>query len=486
MSKKFTFSRIAQVLFHMDDRAQAETTLSANAAAGATSVTLTSAASVADGNTIRIGDGAQCEWNRANGAPVGNVVTLATPLGKAHLSGETARKGISYDLGAPTAEGCSVEINTGSTDVNVADRRTVYAILRDYTSAVISGQWPQFTLPQLAAALGMFLNGTSNRVTGAGTTSSPYQLITDGSEFGENINLGIYLAGKLVDGSDIALDLHGVDMDYTALQATLRRGQLGAIPFKGAASSQLAIATTLPGYTATTTLKPKKGNVFNLPQEFGIVAAAGGGMNTTLTAASAAGATSHTVASSTNGAIGDLVAFSSGDEQEVHRLATVPDATHVTTRTPLHAAQGIGVTAVEQAQTKLGGVTEEGLTIAVGGNLREVPFADEAFKGTIPGQAGVTLSFMLASMTLANWAYALGIPQSAISGGRLFANANLGTGTDIVAAYFRGLNQQGNTVEIFATGCSQDIASVAPRLGTTEVAKLPIALRPVTLQFLQY
>lgn len=478
MKTKF-FSRIAQLLFHRDDPALAATTLTANAAAGATTVTVASAAGLADGNTFRVGDGSQCEWNKVSGAPAGNVVTLAWPLGKAHLSGESARRGITYDLGDPVAEGVDVQIGVGSTDVSVATRRTVFAIVRDYVSASIAGQWPTFTLPQLAAALGML----ASRVTGAGTIASPYQLITDGSEFGEDINLGILVTGKLADGTDFFAEFHGVDMDYTVVQANLRQGAVGAIPFRGVPSSQVIFGTTIPTYTVTSQ-RPTKGNMFNLPSEFGVYQNAGGGLNSTLSAAAAAGAVAFNVVASTGGAAGDPVMFGSGDAMEIHRLASVGAGT-MNTRTPVRAAQASGTAVVEQTQVPFGGPTEEGLTFSIGGSVREVPLANERTKGIIPGDATMSMSFMLGSIQLPNVAYALGIPQSAISGGRLPANANIGT-QDLDRVYFKGLNAAGATIEIAGFGCSQDLSQFALKLSTRDVAKIPLTFRPVTLQFQQY
>jgi hypothetical protein len=478
-AKDYLFSRIKQLLLHCDDPALTTTALTAAAAKGATSLTVASATGIVDAQTIRIGSGETAEWNKVSGAPSGSTVTLAYPLGQSHLVGEDVRSGITYDFGDPTG-GVKVSINTAGTDIPVDTKRTVFAILHATTDAFVEGAWPTFTLPQLARALGML----ASRVTGAGSTASPYQLIIDGSQLGEDVNIGVLVTGLLENGTDWFVELHGCDMDYTAVTATLKQGTLSSIPFKAFAASQVVLGTTAPSYTVNSTKRPTKAKVFNLPTEFGYFGTGGTG-NTALTADAAAGATAFVLADTTGFAPGDRVKLGTGDAEEVHFVLAVADGTHFTTRTPTRYAHLTGETAVEQVQTVFAGVTDDGLVVTVGGSLREVPFAARRFKGRMPGAATLAMSFSMSDLRLANVAYALGAPQADVSGGRLVIKDNVGT-AELTAAYMRGTNLGGNTIEVNAFGSSQDLSTMMQSLGIGDIAKLPVALRPNTIQFLQY
>jgi hypothetical protein len=481
MAKQSFYLRPAQVLEHVDDPAKTATTLTAVAAKGASSLTVASITGITNGATIRVGAGETCEWNKVNGAPSGNTVNLTWPTGRAHAIGEQAIPGITYDFGDPTDDGVTVTVDLNSQDVFTATKRTAYTILKDYAS--VSADWmiPNWALPQMASALGT----KQSRITGAGTTASPFQLLVDGTQVGEDINRGVVIAGKLVDGSDLVLELHGVDKDYSGFKTTLKQGALASIPNKAIANSQLIATTTLPAYTIDSSKRPTKAKVFNLPSEFGVFSQAGTPLNSTLTSDAAAGATSFVVASSTNGAVGDRVLLSTGDDSEIVIVDTVPDSTHVTTRNQTNYQHLTGATIVEQQQVPFGGVTDDGLELSLGGSVKEIAIATSRIKGIVPNTVTLSMAFQLGDILLANIAYALGAPQSDISAGRLALNTNIGT-SDIPAAYFRGVTMGGGTIEINAFGITQEIKGIAPKLSGKDVAKLPITLRPVTLQFLSY
>jgi hypothetical protein len=482
MAKQSFFLRLAQVLEHVEDPSKTATSLTAVAAKGATALTVASITGIINGATVLVGSGETAEWNKVNGAPSGNTVNLTWGLGRAHAIGERHIPGITYDFGDPTEDGVKITLDLNSQDVNLATKRTAFSILKDYASAAAEWAHPGWTLFQLASAIGT----KQTRVTGAGTTASPYQLAVDGTQVGEDINRGIVAIGLLADGSSFFFELHGCDKDYTGFKATLKQGQLAAIPHKAVANSQIVCGTTAPAYTVDATKKGVKSKVFNLPQEFGIYSAAGGTpLSSSLTADATAGALSFTIGSSTNGAAADRVLLSSGDDSEIVIVDTVPDGTHVTTRNQTNYPHLTGTTIVEQQQVPFGGVTDDGLDLMLGGSTKEIALATSRIKGILPNTVTLSLAFQLGDMLLANIAYAAGAPQSDISGGRLALNTNIGT-TDIPAAYFRGLNQGGGTIEINAFGITQEIKGIATALSGKDVAKVPITLRPCTLQFLQY
>lgn len=475
-AKNFVFRLVQQLLQHVDDPATAATTLTAAAAIGATTVTVASIAGLNNGDTFRVGSAEDTEVNKINGAPSGSTVTLLYPLAQPHAIGASARRQITYDRGDPTEDGISVSVETDTTDVPVATRRTVFTRLDGFARAFLEGAFPAFTLSNFAAALGML----ASKVTGAGTQASPYQVTTDGTDFGEDINASWTIYGILVDGSGLTVELHGVDMDHTAVKAKLARGQLGSIPFKGKAASQVIFSTVAPTYTVDASKKATKNKVFDAPSEVGIYSTAGGGGNTTLSAILAAGSTNVTCLSTANFAIGDVAKIGTADAAEIHIVDSITDATHLVLRTKTLRAFAIGAPIVEQTQTAFGGMSDDGLDLAIEGSVRDVKLGTRRWEaGLIPGLAKMSLAFMVEDLLLANIAYALAVPQSAIAGGRLPVGNNLGTG-DITEWYAKGLTQDGGTVLVDLCGCSQLVENFKLALNNKDIAKLPIKATPAS------
>lgn len=481
--KNSVFRLVQKLICHRDDQATAATTLTANAAAAATSLTVASITGLSNGDTIRIGAGNDTEVNKINGAPSGSTVTLLWPLGKAHLSGESTRRQISYDHGDPDESGVKVAIEADTVDVPVATRRIVFTRLDGYVRATMEWAWPTFTLQNLAAALGML----TSRVTGSGTQASPWQITTDGAEIGEDINQSWTVYGILVDGSFLAITLHGTDMLHEVVKASLRRGQVGTVNAKAKASSMVTVDTAQPTFTLSTSLLPTKGKVFDAPSEVGFYSATGGGMSSTLTGAHNAAVTALIVASSTNGAAGDRVKIGTGDTAEMNILDSITDATHVVARGKTYRAFAGATPIVEQTRNAFGGMSEEGLDISFDGDGRDVKLATSRIEGgRVPGMAAFKFSFMVVDLLVANIAYALGVPQSAIASGRFNAGNNIGS-ADLTELYFSGLHQDGGTVEIECSGCSQVIENFALALNNKDLAKLPITAIPASVvTFRQY
>jgi hypothetical protein len=475
-AKNFVFRQVAQILSHHDDPAVVATTLTANAAAGATSVTVASITGLSSGDTFRVGSGNDVELNKINGAPSGGVVTLTFPLAKAHVIGEQARRQITYDRGDLDETGVKVTIESDTVDVNPSTRRLVLTRLDGYVRAFFEAAFPSFTLNNLVFALQMLLS----RITGAGTSSSPFQLSFDGSAFGEDVNTSLSVYGTLVDGSSLLIELHGYDMDQSVVKTTFKRGELATIPFKAKLASQIAFSTVAPTYTVNSTLKANKGQIFDAPSEVGFYTPAGSGVNTTLTALAAAGATSLVVAASTGGASGDRLKINTSDQAEIRVIDTVPDGTHLATRDQLFRAQASGTTVVEQTQTPFGGLSEDGVDLEFTADGRDVKLATQRVEGgRIPGNATIAASFSVVDFILANVAYALAIAQSQIVSNRLIAGNNIGA-ADLTEVYFRGLAQNGMTTEIDLCGCSQTIENFAPTLNNKDIAKLPLKVLPAS------
>ena len=476
------FLRPTQLLEHVEDSTKTATATTAIAAKGASSVTVAAITGVVNGATILIGAGETAEINIVNGAPSGSNIALTFPLGKNHPIGARVIPMVTYDFGDPTEDGFKINIDAGSQDINLATKRVAIAILRDYITASADWTLPVFDMPQLATTLGM----KQSRVTGSGTAPAPAQFNVDGTAVGEDINRGVTIIGKLVDGTDYFVEFHGCTKDYTQAKITLRTGQLAGLANRAVANSQIVVGTSIPTYTVDVSKKGAKGRIFNLPKEFGIYTpATATPLNTTLSAAAAAGATALTVADSTNGVASDRVLIGSGDQGEIGIIDSAPDATHLAMRTQLNAAHASAETVVEQQQVPWGSVTDDGLNLTIGGSTKELGSATTRIKGSAPATATLSLDFMVGDLSPANFAYATGAPQADVSGGRLVLGDNIGT-SDVALAYFRGVNLAGNTIEVNVFGCSQEVKGIAAQLSAKDVAKLPITLRPTMIQFLRY
>lgn len=458
------------------------TTLSANVAKGATSITVAAITNGTDGEAIRIGSGNDAELNKISGAPSGSTINLAWPTQRAHVTGEAAREVTIFDHGAPDEGGVDFFTTGETVDVAVSTQRMPIASVKGYQGAGAEGAWPYFDLFTFATALGMDLA----KVTGSGTAASPRQLITDGNEMGEEIDVFVVAAGVLVDGTEAWLELWGCTMDYTAVNSTLGRGNPPRIPFRARASAGGVMTTTAPGYAIDTTYRASKTKVWRALTEVGIRSPSGSGVDTTLTAAAAAGAVSLTVDDSTGAAAGDRVKVGTGSDAEYPIVADAPDANTITLRTKLLRGHVIGEAVVEQAETAFAGITEAGLSLQVSGSVRPVRIATSPLEaGIIPGDAMVTLGFNLGDIILANFARALGIPQAAIVGARLPVDVEIGT-EDIDALYAKGVLQNGDIVVVDAWGFAQIIQEVRTKLSNRDISSIPVSGKPATLQLLQY
>jgi hypothetical protein len=207
---------------HQAGRRLLATTLSNAAAIGATTITVPSNVNAADQDAIRIGSGETAELNQINGAITGvgpYVITLKTPLQKAHAAGEDVKEMTVYDLRRP-GEG-----RRRSGRIRADQRRHG----RDAAPADHERQGlhrpREFHVPVPDDAHVRAVGRHSlTLISGAGTVPSPKQLITDGNEFGTDNDLCIIAIGVLVDGTFVAVELWGCNMDYTQGQVQLQRG----------------------------------------------------------------------------------------------------------------------------------------------------------------------------------------------------------------------------------------------------------------------
>lgn len=460
------------------------TTLTANAAAGASSLTVAAIVNGSDTDTILVGSGEDAELAQISGAPAGNTINLAKPLLRAHIIGESVREQTVFDHGAPDEGGVDIAFQGESFDVQVASQRLSLATIRGYLGASAEGAFPYFDLSTLVAALGAL----QTRINGAGTVASPRQFVTDGNEFGEENDVTIIACGYLVDGTEAWVELYGCSMDYTAVRAQLARGNPPRIPFRARASAGASVTTTAPAYVIDVSLRAAKGKVWRALTEVGIRSASGSGVNTTLSAIAAPGALALVVVDSSGAVAGDIIKVGTGSDAEYPIVDSAPDGTHINLRTKLLRAHAAAETVVEQKETKFAAPTDQGVSLEVAGSTRNVRLGHRAFEaGTIPGDAQITASITLGDLLLENFRLALGLPSSdLLSGGtRLFVGDNVGS-TEIDALYVKGVLVNGDIAIIDLWGVSQVINEIRTKFSGRDIATIPVMGKPAIIQFLQY
>lgn len=456
------------------------TTLNSAAAKGATALTVAAITNFANGDLIRVGQGEEMEIAVINGAPSGNNIPLAYGLTYAHVSGDVVVEQIAYDLGDVSDGGVSMEWAGQVQDISVSTRRLAFTTLNGFVDASMSASLPSFSLYSLAHATGMLLS----RVTGTGVTATPRQIVTDGSDFAGEINMGLIAVGTLMDNTACTIELWGVDMDYTGVEFQLTRGVQAAVALKGVGAGGV-ISTAVPTFAATTTLRPAKGDTWDAMTEVGYFADTG--TNNTINGTPAADATSIVLTSAAGFVAGDWIKVGTGDTVEYHWIDSIATNT-LTLRTRLLRAQANGTAVRKVTQTAFAGCTPDGVRIRTGGSVSTIRSATKRLSlGVRPGAATVTFGVQLLEISLPMFAYALGIPQADISGGRLPVGDRVATAT-IEGLYVKGLKQNGLTAQVAVWGCTLDTSGVQAILNNQgDTPFIPLLAKPASgVQFIEY
>lgn len=457
------------------------TTLTAGALAGATALTVAGITNFANGDLIRVGAGEEIELAIVSGTPAGNTVNIATGLVYDHVSGEQVVEQVAYDLGDVEAGGVNLAFAGESQDINVATKRLAFTTLNGYVDASVEFQLPTFTLANFALATGI----AQSTIRGTGTAADPLELTTDGNEFAGVTNASIVVVGQKYDGTYLRAELWGVDFDYTGISFALSRGQLTAVPVRAVASAGGILASSNVAFTASTALLATRGKAWDYLSEVGLFVDTA--TTTTVNGNVAAGATSLTMTSGTSFAEGEWVRIGTGDQAQFIWLGTKSTNTF-TLRTRPFRAIATGATITKVTPTKFAGTSPEGVNVAVGGSVEPLRIAERRLSiGLRAGAATVSVGFTAIDLSLANIARALGIPQSAVAGGRLPFNNNIGT-SQVDGLYVKGVLQDGTIAWVVASGNAIDVANVALQMTNSGgTGGVPITAKPASyLQLLQH
>lgn len=450
--------------------APASTTLSIAAAAGATTVTLTSATGFTVGKAFRIGAGEFTEPCQVQSVSV-NVVTLARPLRRAHDILEPVVEYTIYDLG-PLGAAAGLSLNGEVTDVETEERRLITASLNGYLDVGAFATMIGVTPYTFAAGLGVPLA----LVRGVGTLADPFELTTDGGEIGTAVNQSVIVHGLTTDGQPILTECWGAESDYTGFSVAFARGQAFTVPARWLGAFGFA-ETNAPFWVGETAARPGIGDLFSAITDIGIwIPATTGPLATTLSAQALRAQKNITLTSSVNLAAQDWVKIGTGDRAEYHRVQTL-GAPHVLA-TRLYRTHAIGTPVVRLQKLSMGAVLKQSATFQVGGSVEKIQVENSRTTlGLKAGSATPQFDFTVASVTPSGIAYAAAIPQTDVVAGRVNITENVGT-TPIEGLFLEGKNQNQQTVLLGQWGTSQAIRDLTITMQKAGISGLPMSVRP--------
>lgn len=218
------------------------TTLSAAAAAGATTLTVAAITNFAVGEPIRVGSGENTEYVRVHNstAPTGTTITLeaSTPLRYAHAIGDAVVELVSTDPGHIEDGGVTLDLSGSVEDVNAATQRMLFGQLTGFLDIAFSFGLLGYNVENIALALGML----ETRVLGAGTVADPRTLTVDASQILEQTDIALQFLGARKDGASVRITAMACELD-PSIQFTMARGSKLAIPVKGNSTGGLLYET---------------------------------------------------------------------------------------------------------------------------------------------------------------------------------------------------------------------------------------------------
>jgi hypothetical protein len=454
-------------------------TVNANANAGATSVTLASAADAADKDILLIGSGEEYEAVVQNGAPAGAVVTIFTGLKKAHVVGEAVAEGVAYDLGEvaqmrlmDAAERRDIESDTSRNPIGSALGFVGYGI---------GGRMQSIDPDHWALALGM----PFAKVLGAGTQTDPKQLFTDGEDIGREPTFFVAAATD-DEGNTIYAELDACDADYTRIALALSQGPETGLDAGWYARQHPRYIKGALNFLPDLTKRITRAHYPEALLDLGFFETDTSLGNTTIaTAATTVDGTTFKVASGTGIAAGGFLLVSDGARSQIVWVESItpPD---VTLRIRTKYVFAVGSSVVGLKQTRPGGAREGSTNFTVGGATRTVRFDNYRVEaGRRAGTSRFALNMAPTPFTLETLRRRLGLPSGAIAGSVLTVSDLVGTDAP-VGAFAKVQRKDGKTAWIIINTVENTLASLELALSRTDMWAVPLEHTGRQVQFLQY
>ena len=448
------------------------TTLSANSAAAATTMTLTSVVGADSADPLLIGSEEDVELRVQVGAPAAQVVTIGAPgLKRAHVTGEAVYEGVAYDLGNVTGvqDGSTADVFDNETDtaLNPDGRRLGHLALQPQADI---GGWS----PQLFA----LVTGTDlARVRGAGTSASPEQLHSDGSDFGR-VATALVIVEILADGSYLRHAFDACDADYTQLKIAFGQGRETMLAGRFVAANHAESYLAIPAFTVNSTLRASKRLQLESLLEAGLFTPAAGGLSTTTTGAVVLDATVVPFTAVTAVAGGKWYEIAGGGKKQILWVESV-NVLNVTMRTHLAYGFPAGSTITEINQTSFSGLKEGTTEFSVGGAMKTPPKFDNSRvqAGARPGSALFSLAVQPTARTLENLRLRLGLPASSIVASTALVHSDL-AGTDAPVGWFTRVQREDvRSVYFVGSDCDNGMEQLAMALSKNDLASIALSFR---------
>jgi hypothetical protein len=154
LSSQKVFHQLTGV-FRLDDTATTTTTAATATKGQVSSLAVTSAASLAPGDIIRIGSNGNTAEICAIDSINSNDVTMKLPFSRAIASGETVTLLTQTDLGATDENGVNLETTQGQTTVVAGTQKKAYLYLSQQIEEQLTFALRDFDPENLAASLGI-------------------------------------------------------------------------------------------------------------------------------------------------------------------------------------------------------------------------------------------------------------------------------------------------------------------------------------------
>ena len=458
------------------------TTLTAAAAAGATSLTVASISNFSANEPIRIGDGEECEPSTVSGTPSGFTINLSRALQKDHAIGQSVVEQVTTRYMVPEAAATRIAFQRESSEIFTADQRLLHALLRGYGSIRMNTRFTGLNMYNLCLMLGV----PSTELNGTGASNvDPLSLVTTGAQFGTLNNASIIINGVRNDGANLRFELWGVAFDYSQAQVPLALGNLAAVPLSVLAGGGGVITSSANIFgTGSTTTLGTSGDVLQSLADVGYFSDTT--PSTTTAGALTAGQTaSFSVTSGASFGAGDIVRIDSGSNVEFKRIKTVVTNT-VTLAGKVAKDHASGVAFTKQLLNSFAAIGPNGFNLAFNGQVSEVRngLSDMA-AGLRYGGAGIAAQLGLLPYNLGNFARALGRP---VPGGAVLPIINNLGATQLDGIYVRGTLQNAKTFFGIFSGNTMDVSGVDIALSVTgDPGVIPLGMRPtVSAEFQTY
>lgn len=455
------------------------TTLSANAAAGATAGTLTSVTGFTDTDPVIVGSEEDAELVVQTGAPSGSVITLRAPgLKRAHVIGESVKEAIAYDLGnvVNVRDGSAADVFDNETDVarNPNGRRLGHLMLQ-----------PQFDVQGYSPNLFALLTGmVMNRVLGAGTAADPTQVHTDGSDLGREDTFLVFNE-LLADGTNLRHEFDACSADYSQIVLPFGQGRESLLAGRFTAANHGLHNTVAPQFAIDYTLQARKAAQIEALLEAGLFTVTGGGLSTTLTSQTNRDANVFNLTAATGVAGGKWYKVEGGGRIQIIWAQSVVSLA-MTCRTRANYDFPTGSTVVELTQTPFSGLKQDTTEFRMGGSVRPIKLDNARVQaGTRAGSALFSLACQPTARTLEVLRQRLGLPSGAISGTALIQSNLAGTDAPI-GWYVSAQRKDAKSVYLVGSDVDNGLEQLEMAMGKSDLASTSLAFRNQVLTQLMW